>query len=58
MKYKVLLEKYGVIINDVSGYVNLLVRITHIICNHPVFLEAFERPSASEKLFWSMDLVM
>jgi hypothetical protein len=37
MKYKVLLEKYGVIINDVSSYVNLLVRIAHIICNHPLY---------------------
>jgi hypothetical protein len=27
--------KYGVITNDVSDYINLLVRIAHIICNHP-----------------------
>jgi hypothetical protein len=28
--------KYGVIINDVSDYINLLVRVAHIICNHPL----------------------
>jgi hypothetical protein len=28
---------YGVITNDVSDYINLLVRIAHIICNHPIF---------------------
>jgi len=27
---------YGVITNDVSDYINLLVRIAHIICNHPL----------------------
>jgi hypothetical protein len=27
---------YGVITNDVSDYMNLLVRIAHIICNHPL----------------------
>jgi len=26
--------KYRVITNDVSDYINLLVRIAHIICNH------------------------
>jgi len=26
------------ITNDVSDYVNLLARISHIICNHPYFL--------------------
>jgi hypothetical protein len=26
----------GVITNDVSDYVNLLVRIAHIICNQPL----------------------
>jgi len=26
----------GVIKNDVSDYINLLVRIAHIICNHPL----------------------
>jgi len=30
-------DTYGVITNDVSDYINLLVRITHIICNHPVY---------------------
>jgi len=25
------------ITNDVSDYINLLVRIAHIICNHPLF---------------------
>jgi len=24
-----------VITNDVSDYINLLIRIAHIICNHP-----------------------
>jgi len=28
-----------VITNDVSDYINLLVRIAHIICNHPVHLK-------------------
>jgi hypothetical protein len=27
---------HGVITNDVSDYINLLVRIAHIICNHPL----------------------
>jgi hypothetical protein len=31
-------EKYRMIINVVSDYVHLLVRIAHIICNHSVFL--------------------
>jgi hypothetical protein len=26
-----------VITNDVSDYINLLVRIAHIICNHPTY---------------------
>jgi hypothetical protein len=26
-----------VITNDVSDYINLLVRIAHIICNHPLY---------------------
>jgi len=30
------LETYGVITNDVSDYISLLVRIAHIICNHPL----------------------
>jgi hypothetical protein len=30
-------EKYGAISNYVSDYINLLVRIAHIICNHPLF---------------------
>jgi len=29
---------YEVITNDVSDYVNILVRIAHIICNHPLYL--------------------
>jgi hypothetical protein len=29
---------YEVITNDVSDYLNLLVRIAHIICNHPLYL--------------------
>jgi len=28
------LDIYGVITNDVSDYINLLVRIARIICNH------------------------
>jgi hypothetical protein len=31
---------YGVITNDMSDYINLLVRIAHIICNHPLFCGA------------------
>jgi uncharacterized membrane protein YpjA len=27
---------FWVITNDVSDYINLLVRIVHIICNHPL----------------------
>jgi hypothetical protein len=30
--------KYGVITNDVSDYINLLVKIAHIICNHSLYL--------------------
>jgi hypothetical protein len=30
---------HGVITNDVSDYVNLLVRIAYIICNHPLLEE-------------------
>jgi len=30
-------EIWGMITNDVSEYVNLLVRIAHIICNHSLF---------------------
>jgi hypothetical protein len=29
--------KYGVITNYVNDYINLLVRIAHIICNYPLF---------------------
>jgi hypothetical protein len=29
---------YGMITNDVSDYINLLVRIARIICNHPLLL--------------------
>jgi hypothetical protein len=29
--------KYGVITNDMSDYIYLLLRIAHIICNHPVY---------------------
>jgi putative NADPH-quinone reductase len=28
---------YTLITNDVSDYINLLVRIAHIICNHPTY---------------------
>jgi len=28
---------YRMITNGVSDYIDLLVRIAHIICNHPVF---------------------
>jgi hypothetical protein len=34
--------KYRVIANDVSGYINLLVRIAHIICNHPIYWLSYE----------------
>jgi hypothetical protein len=30
--------KYRMIINDVSDYINVLVRIAHIICNHSIHL--------------------
>jgi hypothetical protein len=30
-------ETYMVITNDVSDYINLLVRIAHIICNHSLY---------------------
>jgi hypothetical protein len=30
-------EEYSMITNDVSDYINLLVRIAHIICNHPIY---------------------
>jgi hypothetical protein len=29
------------ITNDVSDYINLLVRIAHIICNHPYYSMEF-----------------
>jgi hypothetical protein len=29
--------EYRVITNDVIDYINLLVRIVHIICNHPIY---------------------
>jgi hypothetical protein len=31
--FKVFVE-FGMTTNDVSDYINLLVRIAHIICNH------------------------
>jgi len=31
------LASHGVIANDVSYYINLLVRIAHIICNHLLY---------------------
>jgi hypothetical protein len=41
MKYMfdTLSHLYGVITNNVSDYINLLVRIAHIICNHASFLQ-------------------
>jgi len=30
-------DLYGAITNDVSDYINLLVRIAHIICNYLIF---------------------
>jgi tRNA1(Val) A37 N6-methylase TrmN6 len=30
-------DLYRMITNDVSDYINLLVRFAHIICNHPYF---------------------
>jgi hypothetical protein len=29
--------RYRLITNDVSDYINVLVRIVHIICNHSLF---------------------
>jgi hypothetical protein len=37
VKYNPIGVKYRVITNDVSNYINLLVRLAHIICNHPIF---------------------
>jgi len=37
-----MLALYGVIANDVSDYINLLVWIAHIICNHTLFRELFK----------------
>jgi hypothetical protein len=34
---------YMVITNYVSNYINLLVRISHVICNHPVFVYELEK---------------
>jgi hypothetical protein len=31
-------EIIGVIANDVNDHINLLVRIAHIICKHPLFV--------------------
>jgi hypothetical protein len=31
---------YDVITNDVSDYISLLLRIAHIICNHPLLFYA------------------
>jgi hypothetical protein len=36
--------KYEVITKDVSDYINLLVRIAHIICNHPLYKMLAGRP--------------
>jgi hypothetical protein len=33
----VIILLYKVVTNDVSDYINLLVRIAHIICNHSLF---------------------
>jgi hypothetical protein len=30
--------KYGMITNDVSDFINLFVRIAHVICNHPYYV--------------------
>jgi hypothetical protein len=38
----------GMFTNDVSDYINLLVRIAHIICNHP-YIQDLER-----KTFWTV----
>jgi hypothetical protein len=35
-----LFSKYGVITNGVSDYINLLVRIAHIIYHHPLSAQA------------------
>jgi hypothetical protein len=35
---------YGMITNDVSDYRNLLVRITHIICNHSSYVILIVKP--------------
>jgi hypothetical protein len=32
---------YRIITNDVSDYINLLVRIAHIICNYPICMPCY-----------------
>jgi hypothetical protein len=36
------IKRYGIIINDVSDYINSLVRIAHVICNHPLYIHMKE----------------
>jgi len=37
------------ITNDVSGYINLLARIAHIVCNHPVGCPEW---SSQDRAWW------
>jgi hypothetical protein len=61
---KCFLSKYGLITNDVSYYMNLLVRIAHIICNHPLLQSSgcyllalnFPLPAAQNKILWDLIL--
>jgi len=37
-------HQMGVSTNDVSYYINLLVRIVHIICSHPILFLSLTHP--------------
>jgi len=44
------------IANNVSDYINLLVRIAHIICNHPIFCEGYKLRSSCYAVFFILML--
>jgi len=54
---------YGVITIDVSNYINLLVRIAHIICNHPLhiwnvpFYDTLHTIHKFQVSLWSFDTI-
>jgi hypothetical protein len=51
---------YRVITNDVGDYITLLVRIAHIICNHPLFIvfPHCERASSNPYETWRKIVVL